>query len=259
MSEPSLSPVLDAFRLDGKVAVVTGASSGLGVAFAQALAQAGADVALGARRIERLQETKALVAATGRRAIAVPTDVVEPEDCTALIEAAMSELGRVDILVNNAGVGTAFPATRETPEQFRSVIDINLNGAYWMAQAAGRVMEPGSSIINISSVLGLTTAGLPQAAYAASKAGLNGLTRDLAQQWTGRKGIRVNAIAPGFFASEMTEQYPDGYLDLMQHRIPAGRTGDPRELAATVVFLAGPGAGYITGQVLPVDGGMTIT
>jgi NAD(P)-dependent dehydrogenase (short-subunit alcohol dehydrogenase family) len=259
MPESTLSPVLDAFRLDGKVAVVTGASSGLGVAFAQALAQAGADVALGARRADRLQETKALVEATGRRAIAVATDVVKPEDCTALIEAAARDLGRVDILVNNAGVGTAIPATRETPEQFRSVIDINLNGAYWMAQAAGRVMEPGSSIINISSVLGLTTAGLPQAAYAASKAALNGLTRDLAQQWTGRKGIRVNAIAPGFFVSEMTEQYPDGYLDLMQHRIPAGRKGDPRELAATVVFLAGPGAGYITGQVLPVDGGMTIT
>jgi NAD(P)-dependent dehydrogenase (short-subunit alcohol dehydrogenase family) len=259
MAEPTLSPVLDAFRLDGKVAVVTGASSGLGVAFAQALAQAGADVALGARRADRLQETKALVEATGRRAITVATDVAKPEDCTALVEAAVRELGRVDILVNNAGVGTAVPATREAPEQFRSVIDINLNGAYWMAQAAGRVMEPGSSIINISSVLGLTTAGLPQAAYAASKAGLNGLTRDLAQQWTGRKGIRVNSIAPGFFASEMTEQYPDGYLDLMQHRIPAGRKGDPRELAATVVFLAGPGAGYITGQVLPVDGGMTIT
>jgi NAD(P)-dependent dehydrogenase (short-subunit alcohol dehydrogenase family) len=258
MPEPTLSPVLDAFRLDGKVAVVTGASSGLGVAFAEALAQAGADVALGARRADRLQETKALVEATGRRAITVATDVAKPEDCTALIEAAVRDLGRVDILVNNAGVGTAVPATREAPEQFRSVIDINLNGAYWMAQAAGRVMEPGSSIINISSVLGITTAGLPQAAYAASKAGLNGLTRDLAQQWTGRKGIRVNSIAPGFFISEMTEQYPDGYLDLMQHRIPAGRKGNPRELAATVVFLAGPGAGYITGQVLPVDGGMTI-
>ncbi len=258
MPEPTLSPVLDAFRLDGKVAVVTGASAGLGVAFAEALAQAGADVALGARRADRLQETKALVEATGRRAITVATDVAKPEDCTALVEAAVRELGHVDILVNNAGVGTAVPATRETPEQFRSVIDINLNGAYWMAQAAGRVMGPGSSIINISSVLGITTAGLPQAAYAASKAALNGLTRDLAQQWTGRKGIRVNSIAPGFFTSEMTEQYPDGYLDLMQHRIPAGRKGDPRELAATVVFLAGPGAGYITGQVLPVDGGMTI-
>ncbi len=259
MPEPTLSPVLDAFRLDGKVAVVTGASSGLGVAFAEALAQAGADVALGARRADRLQDTKALVEATGRRAITVATDVAKPEDCTALIEAAVRDLGHIDILVNNAGVGTAVPATRETPEQFRSVIDVNLNGAYWMAQAAGRVMGPGSSIINISSVLGLTTAGLPQAAYAASKAALNGLTRDLAQQWTGRKGIRVNSIAPGFFASEMTDQYPPEYLEMMKFRIPAGRTGDPRELAATVVFLAGPGAGYITGQVLPVDGGMTIT
>jgi NAD(P)-dependent dehydrogenase (short-subunit alcohol dehydrogenase family) len=259
MSEPSLSPVLDAFRLDGRVAVVTGASSGLGVAFAVALAQAGADVALGARRVEKLEDTKKLVEATGRRAIAVATDVVKPEDCTGLIEAAVRDLGRVDILVNNAGVGTAVPASRETPEQFRSVVDLNLNGAYWMAQAAGRVMEPGSSIINISSVLGITTAGLPQAAYAASKAGLNGLTRDLAQQWTARKGIRVNSIAPGFFASEMTDQYPPEYLELMKHRIPAGRTGDARELAATVVFLAGPGAGYITGQTLPVDGGMTIT
>jgi NAD(P)-dependent dehydrogenase (short-subunit alcohol dehydrogenase family) len=151
------------------------------------------------------------------------------------------------------------PATRETPEQFRQVIDVNLNGCYWMAQACGRVMQPGSSIINISSVLGLTTAGLPQAAYAASKAGLIGLTRDLAQQWTGRKGIRVNAIAPGFFASEMTEQYPDGYLDAMGARIPMGRKGDPVELAATAVWLASDAAGYVTGQTLAVDGGMTIT
>jgi NAD(P)-dependent dehydrogenase (short-subunit alcohol dehydrogenase family) len=127
-----------------------------------------------------------------------------------------------------------------------------------MAQACGRVMEPGSSIINISSVLGLTTGGLPQAAYSATKAGLNGLTRDLAQQWTGRKGIRVNSVAPGFFASEMTDQYPPGYLEHAQERIPAGRTGDPAELAATVVFLASAAAGYVTGQTLPVDGGMTI-
>ena len=128
-----------------------------------------------------------------------------------------------------------------------------------MAQACAAVMKPGSSIINISSVLGLTTAGLPQAAYSASKAALVGLTRDLAQQWTGRKGIRVNALAPGFFASEMTEQYPPGYLEAQQSRIPAGRKGDPAELAATVVFLASDAAGYITGQTLAVDGGMTIT
>lgn len=251
--------VNDMFRLDDKVAIVTGASSGLGVAFAQALAEAGADVALGARRVERLEETADLVRRAGRRALPVATDVADPESCTALVEATMAEFGRVDVLVNNAGVGTAVPATHESPEQFRSVIDVNLNGCYWMAQACGRVMQPGSSIVNISSVLGLTTAGLPQAAYASSKAGLIGMTRDLAQQWTGRKGIRVNAIAPGFFASEMTEQYPDGYLESQEGRIPVGRKGDPAELAATVVFLASDAAGYVTGQTLPVDGGMTIT
>ena len=172
----------------------------------------------------------------------------------------MEEFGRVDVLVNNAGIGTAVPATRETPEQFRQVIDVNLNGCYWMAQACGRVMQPGSSIINISSVLGLTTAGLPQAAYAASKAGLIGLTRDLAQQWTGRKGIRVNAIAPGFFESEMTDQYPAGLPRVAGARgSRSAARATPRELAATVVFLASDAAGYITGQTLPVDGGMTIT
>ena len=251
--------ITDLFSLDGKVAVITGASSGLGVAFAQAFAEAGADVALGARRVDRLGETAGLVEAAGRRAVSVATDVASPQACTDLVEAAMAEFGRVDVLINNAGVGTAVPATRETPEQFRQVIDVNLNGCYWMAQACGRVMRPGSSIINISSVLGLTTAGLPQAAYAASKAGLIGLTRDLAQQWTGRKGIRVNAIAPGFFASEMTDTYPEGYLESQQGRIPVGRKGDPRELAATAIFLASDAAGYITGQTLPVDGGMTIT
>jgi len=251
--------VMDLFRLDGKVAIVTGASSGLGVAFAQGLADAGADVVLGARRADRLEQTAVLVREAGRRALAVATDVADPHSCQALVDAAMAEFGRVDVLVNNAGIGTAVPATQETPDQFRQVIDVNLNGCYWMAQACGRVMQPGSSIINISSVLGLTTAGLPQAAYAASKAGLIGLTRDLAQQWTGRKGIRVNAVAPGFFTSEMTDQYPDGYLESQGPRIPVGRKGDPAELAATVVFLASAAAGYVTGQTLPVDGGMTIT
>jgi NAD(P)-dependent dehydrogenase (short-subunit alcohol dehydrogenase family) len=252
--------ITDLFRLDGKVAVVTGASSGLGAAFARALAEAGADVVLGARRTGRLEETLETVrSATGRRGIAVGTDVSLPEDCQRLAEAGVGAFGRIDILVNNAGVGTAVPASRETPAEFRSVIDINLNGCYWMAQACGRVMGPGSSIINISSVIGLTTGGLPQAAYSASKAGLIGLTRDLAQQWTGRKGIRVNAIAPGFFSSEMTEQYKPGYLDAVKARIVAGRLGDPEEVAAAVVFLASDAASYITGQTLAVDGGVTIT
>jgi NAD(P)-dependent dehydrogenase (short-subunit alcohol dehydrogenase family) len=252
--------VLDRFRLADKVAIVTGASTGLGVAFAKALAEAGADVALGARRVERLEETKQLVEAAGRRAIAVGTDVSKPEDCQRLVDQTVEQLGRVDVLVNNAGVGTAYPATRETPEQFREVIDINLNGCYWMAQACGRAMEPGSSIVNISSVLGLTTAGLPQAAYSASKAALVGLTRDLAQQWTKRKGIRVNALAPGFFESEMTAQYPDGYLEGMeQFRMLVPRKGDPEELAAALIFLASDAGGYVTGVTLPVDGGVSAT
>jgi len=251
--------VLDRFRLDGKVAVVTGASSGLGAAFAVGLAEAGADVAICARRAQRLQETAERVRALGRRCHPITADVAVPEDCTRVVEETVAELGRVDVLVNNAGIGTAVPATRETPDEFRRVIDINLNGSYWMAQACGRVMGPGSSIVNVGSVLGSTTAGLPQAAYSASKAAILGLTRDLAQQWTGRKGIRVNALAPGFFPSEMTEQYPEGYIDKMLVRVPAGRQGEPEELVAALIFLASDASSYVTGVHLPVDGGLLIT
>jgi len=249
--------VLDRFRLDDKVAVVTGASSGLGVAFATALAEAGADLVLAARRADRLEQTRALIEDRGRRALTVTADVSRPDEAQAIVDAAMTEFGRVDVLVNNAGKGTAVPSTREAPDQFREVIDLNLNGCYWMAQACGRVMQPGSAIINIASVAGLVSGGLPQAAYSASKAGLIGLTRDLAVQWTGRKGIRVTALAPGFFASEMTDQFPDGYIDSVLPRVPAGRIGDPAELAAALVFLASPAGGYVTGTTLIVDGGLT--
>jgi NAD(P)-dependent dehydrogenase (short-subunit alcohol dehydrogenase family) len=253
----STKTVLDRFRLNGKVAIVTGASSGLGVAFGTALAEAGADLVLTARRTARLEKTRELIEERGRRALTVTADVSQPGDAQAVVDSAMKEFGRVDVLVNNAGKGTAVPATRETPEQFREVIDINLNGSYWMAQACGRVMKPGSAIINLASVAALTSGGLPQAAYSASKAAVVGLTRDLAVQWTGRKGIRVNALAPGFFPSEMTDQFPDGYIESQMGRCPAGRPGDPDELAAAVVFLASPAAGYITGTTLVVDGGLT--
>lgn len=250
--------VLDSFRLDGKIVIVTGASSGLGVAFAQAFAEAGADVVLGARRVEKMAGTAALVEAAGRRALTVMTDVAVPEQCQALVDAAMEAFGRVDILINNAGIGSAVPATRETPEEFSRVVDVNLHGSYWMAQACAKVMQPGSAIVNIASILGLVSGGLPQAAYSASKAGVMGLTRDLAQQWGGRKGIRVNALAPGFFKSEMTDEYQPGYLEAQVQRVVLGRTGEPAELAATAVWLASPAGGYVVGQTIVVDGGLTV-
>src|SRR5690242_5465971 len=208
--------ILDRFSLSGKIALVTGASSGLGAGFAVALAEAGADVVLAARRRDRLGAACREIEQLGRAALAVQTDVTDPAQCRAAVEAAVGRFGRLDVLVNNAGLGTAVPALRETPEQFREVIDVNLMGAYWMAQAAARVMEPGSSIVNISSVLGLIKSNLPQAAYASSKAAIVGLTRDLSQQWAGRKGIRVNAIAPGYFASEMSDTLPPGELESVQ-------------------------------------------
>ncbi len=251
-----MTSILDNFRLDGKVAIVTGASSGLGVGFATSLAEAGADVVLAARRTDKLADTRAAVEALGRRAVAVTADVSKPEDCAAVAKAAIDEFGRLDILVNNAGVASAVPALKEQPDEFRRVIDVNLNGTMWMAQSAARVMVNGGSIINIASVLGMTTVLMPQAAYASSKAAVIGLTRDLAQQWTGRKGIRVNAIAPGYFASEMTEEMTTHFSDRIIPRTLYGRLGDPGELDGALIFLASDASSYVTGITLPVDGGM---
>lgn len=259
-SVPVSPSVLDRFRLDGKVAVVTGASSGLGVAFAVALAQAGADVALGARRTERLAETRAQVQSFGRRAIAMRTDVSKPEDCQALVAAAEAELGRVDVLVNNAGTSDAVPALKQSVEDFRRVVDVNLFGAYWMAQACGRIMQPGSSVINISSVIGMTRGDIPSAAYSSSKAAVIGLTRDLASQWTSRRGIRVNALAPGYIATELTAPLiaNETLLATVLARTPMGRLGEPVELCGPLLFLASDASSYVTGVTLPVDGGWTM-
>ena len=250
--------IIDRFRLDGKVAVITGASSGLGRGFAQAFSEAGAAVVLGARREDSLTEVARGISAGGGAVVAHRTDVTDPQDCAVLARAATDAFGRLDILVNNAGIGTAVPALRETPEEFRCVIEVNLLGAFWMAQACARLMSPGSSIVNVASVLGLVKSYAPQAAYAASKAAVIGLTRDLSQQWAGRRGIRVNAIAPGYFDSEMTAATDRDKLSaFIDQTASIKRFGRQHELDAAVVFLASDAAAYITGTTLAVDGGMS--
>lgn len=251
-------PVLDRFRLDGRVAIVTGASSGLGAGFARALASAGATIVLAARRRERLESLAEEIRAAGGQASTVACDVADPEQCAALVRAAVDQHGRVDVLINNAGVGTAVPALKETAEQFRGVVEVNLHGAYWMAKECAAVMGPGSSIVNVASVLGLTAGVAPQAAYSSSKAAVLGLTRDLAAQWGSRRGIRVNALAPGYFVSEMTDEIPQEQLDAITSRTIFGRLGRQPELDAAVLFLASDASSFVTGMTLAVDGGMTL-
>ncbi len=249
--------VMDRFRLDDRVAIVTGASSGLGVTIAQALAEAGADVVLGARRIDRLRKTVTLVEQTGRRGIAIQADVSNPEDCERLAAAAHDEFGRLDILINNAGIGKPVTALKQSPDDFRKVIDVNLLGAHWMSCAAARTMEGKGAIVNVASMMALVTGGTPQAGYIASKAGMLGLTRDLAQEWTARRGIRVNAVAPGYFHTELTAEYGEA-MNASALRTMTQRVGEPEELAAAIVFLASDASSYVTGETLLVDGGFVV-
>jgi len=246
-------------ELIGKVAIVTGASKGIGAAIARAFATAGAAVAVNyASSKADADRVVGEIVKAGGKAVAIQADVAKRADVQRLFRETMEKLGRPSILVNNAGVGTAVPALRETPEQFREVIDVNLLGAYWMAQAAAHAMPRGSAIVNVASVIGLMKSFSPQAAYAASKTGLIGLTRDLNQQWSGRRGIRVNAVAPGYFRSEMTATIPpDRLQDYIAHTSTLGRMGEQHELDAAVIFLASPASSYIAGVTLAVDGGMS--
>ncbi|WP_269305828.1 SDR family NAD(P)-dependent oxidoreductase [Aeromicrobium sp. HA] len=249
---------LDRFRLDDKVVVITGASSGLGRGFAHAVAAVGAHVVLAARRKEQLESLRDELARAGTWVLVHRTDVSALDDCEALAAATVAEFGRIDVLVNNAGIGLAGSALRQSPDDFTHTIDINLNGTYWMARASAPHMPTGSAIVNIASVHGWIANRYPQAAYAASKAGVLGLTRDLAQQWSQRRGIRVNALCPGYFESEITSSEGAANLRTMVAESSVlGRFGEQEELDSALLFLASPASSYMTGASLVIDGGLS--
>lgn len=247
------------FGLDGRVAVVTGASSGLGNRFARVLHTAGAHVVVAARRAERLD---ALASELGERVTTVATDLTIDADRERLAAAALEVSGRIDVLVNNAGHSDPTPAESETLDHFASTMDINAVAPFHLCQLVGRSMLAAGegSIINVASILGLVAASpMKDASYCASKGALVNLTRQLGCEW-GRKGVRVNALAPGWFPSEMTQadMFDDeGGAQFVARNTPMGRAGDPAELDGALLFLAGRASSYVTGQVLAVDGGWT--
>lgn len=256
-----MSELEELFGLSGRVAVVTGASSGLGVGFARALAQAGANLVVAARRGDRLESLAAELEEAGVEVLPVPCDVTDSSQVEALKDACLERFGRVDILVNNAGTTEVIAAENETEEAFLRVLNVNLNGAFYCAQRFGRVMlEAGQgSIINVASIFGMVGSGsIPQAGYVASKGAVVNMTRELAAQW-GRRGVRVNAIAPGFFLSEMTEEMftDERSMSWLRKKTPAGRPGEVEELYGAVIYLASDASTYVTGQTIAVDGGWT--
>lgn len=246
--------------LNGRVVVITGASSGLGLAAARALGGRGARLVLAARRTDRLDALSAELVAEGTEATTWTCDVADLTECEATARHAVETFGHIDVLINNAGVGQAGNALREDPEVFARTIDVNLTGSYRMARACAPHMPPGSSIVNVASVLGLVASNLPQAGYCSSKAGVLGLTRDLAQQWTRRRGIRVNALCPGYFDSEITagEGAEDIRRTVEEHSL-VGRLASVDEIVSALLFLAGPESSYMSGGSLVVDGGLSAT
>jgi NAD(P)-dependent dehydrogenase (short-subunit alcohol dehydrogenase family) len=251
MSKPDLTDLRD------RVAIVTGASSGLGARFATVLADAGAHVVAAARRLDRLEQL-----ADGRRIAAVRCDVTDDDDVERLVSTTLERFGRVDVCVNNAGASSGGPEQQATLDAFRSVMQLNLEAVFALSQAVSAPMrkQGSGSVINISSMFGLVaSAPVPDAGYVASKSAVNGLTRELAAQWA-RDGVRVNAIAPGFFHSEMTADLVEDERARrwFERNCPMGRPGRPEELDGILLFLASDASSYCTGQVFAIDGGWTI-
>ncbi|MAF65633.1 MAG: 3-oxoacyl-[acyl-carrier-protein] reductase [Planctomycetes bacterium] len=254
MSDPSQPPARD---LEGRVALVTGASRGIGRAIAVRLAVRGARVACVATRAENCEDTVEACAAETDGARAYGVDVADTQAVAALVAQVRDELDGLAVLVNNAGVTRDQLLLRMSEEDFDRVIEVNLKGSWNFLKAAARpLMKARGKIVNISSVVGLTgNAG--QVNYAASKAGIHGMTRSLAKELAGR-GVCVNAVAPGFVATDMTADLTEGSAQEWKDSIPLGRIGTPDDVAAAVEFLIGPGGDYITGQVIVVDGGLSL-
>ena len=247
----------DRFRVDGKVALVTGAGSGLGRQFALTLAGAGASVALAARRREKLKETARMIEDSGGKAYCTDLDVTDSLSVTSCVREVESELGTPDILVNNAGIARQAFLTDTSEAEWDAVLDTNLKGVFLVAQAVARTMmtaEKAGSIINIASILGLGVSKA-LASYIAAKSGVVQLTKAMALEWC-RKGIRVYALAPGYFVTEMNEEaFEQGAHELVIQHVPMGRVGEMLEISGPLLLLASDAGSYITGSIITVDGG----
>lgn len=248
------------FDLKGRTAIVTGASSGLGVTFAHALAEAGANLEITARRLDKLNQVATGLEAIARKVRVFQCDVSEETQVKSLVSDTVRTFGRVDILVNNAGVAALSPATEMSLDEWNKVVSINLTGTFLCAREVAKQMikQRAGKIINIASIYGAVGDVFPASPYYATKGAVVNLTRDLAVEWA-PFNINVNAIAPGFFPSEMTEGIfrDPHYLEYINKQTPLGRTGNPDDLKGAVVYLASPASDYVTGQTIFVDGGWT--
>lgn len=248
------------YEISGRVGIVTGASSGLGVTYAETLAESGVNVVIAARRYGRLVEVAKRLEKLGTRVIPVKTDVTKEDDVKKMVETTIENFGKVDILVNNAGVASVSPSIEMSLEEWNKVINVNLTGVFLCARTAAREMikQKHGKIINIASIYGAVGDVFPSAPYYATKGAVINLTRAFAIEWAPHK-INVNAIAPGFFPSEMTAPIfkDEASLKHIISKTPLGRTGRPLDLKAALLYLASPASDYVTGQTFFIDGGWT--